>query len=229
MAGTGLQPPRASFRRRLERSKYLYLLFAAPFLFYVLFEYAPMYGVLIAFKEIKVFRGLGAILTAPSVGFKYFEQYLADPYFWQLVRNTVLIRVLGLAVGFPAPIVLALMLNEVRGPMFKRTIQSIMKLTLAEDDRAALGVQRLYAAAWAAQQGVVLGTSAGDGSWRQTMVAVPGGSGPCAMTATADGVLVACPSTAPPFTACACPWMPSSARTRTPRPRTPTGTTTVPT
>ena len=65
-------------------------------------------------------------------------------------------------------------------------------LTLTEDDRAALGVPRRYAAGWPTEQGVVLGTSAGDGSWGQTMVAVPGGNGPCAMTPTADGVLLAC-------------------------------------
>lgn len=118
----------SSIRRKLHRSRYLYVLFAAPFLFYVLFEYAPMYGVLIAFKEIKVFRGLGAMLSAPGVGFKYFELYLSDPYFWKLVRNTVLIQALGLAVGFPAPIVLALMLNEVRAVAFKRAIQSITYL-----------------------------------------------------------------------------------------------------
>lgn len=118
----------SSLRRKLHRSRYLYVLFAAPFLFYVVFEYAPMYGVLIAFKEIKVFRGLGDMLAAPGVGFKYFELYLADPYFWQLVRNTVLIQALGLAVGFPAPIVLALMLNEVRAIAFKRVIQSITYL-----------------------------------------------------------------------------------------------------
>ena len=118
----------SSIRRKLHRSRYLYVLFAAPFLFYVLFEYTPMYGVLIAFKEIKVFRGLGEMLSAPGVGFKYFELYLSDPYFWKLVRNTVLIQALGLAVGFPAPIVLALMLNEVRAVAFKRAIQSITYL-----------------------------------------------------------------------------------------------------
>ena len=69
---------------------------------------------------------------------------------------------------------------------------AVVALTLVEDDHATLGVQRLYAAAWATGRGVVLGTSTGDGSWRQTMVAVPGGSGPCAMTATADGVVLAC-------------------------------------
>ena len=124
-AGSARSAPSVSIRRKLHRSRYLYLMFAAPFLFYVLFEYAPMYGVLIAFKEIKVFRGLGAILSAPGIGFKHFEQYLTDPYFWTLVRNTVLIQVLGLAVGFPAPIVLAMMLNEVRAIAFKRAIQSI--------------------------------------------------------------------------------------------------------
>ena len=124
-AGRVRPAPSVSIRRKLHRSRYLYLMFAAPFLFYVLFEYAPMYGVLIAFKEIKVFRGLSAILSAPGIGFKHFEQYLTDPYFWTLVRNTVLIQVLGLAVGFPAPIVLAMMLNEVRAIAFKRAIQSI--------------------------------------------------------------------------------------------------------
>lgn len=69
---------------------------------------------------------------------------------------------------------------------------AVVALTLVEDDHATLGVRRLYAAAWATGRGVVLGTSTGGGSWRQTMVAVPGGSGPCAMTATADGVVLAC-------------------------------------
>ena len=67
-----------------------------------------------------------------------------------------------------------------------------VRLTLTEDDRVTLGQGRRYATAWSTQQGVVLATSAGDGSWRQTAVAVPGGGGPCAMTATADGVLLAC-------------------------------------
>ena len=69
---------------------------------------------------------------------------------------------------------------------------AVVALTLVEDDHATLGVRRLFAAAWATRRGVVLGTSTGDGSWRQTMVAVPGGSGPFAMTASADGVLLAC-------------------------------------
>lgn len=69
---------------------------------------------------------------------------------------------------------------------------AVMALTLTDDDRAALGVARLYAAAWPTGDGVALGTAGADGQWRQTGTAVPGGRGPCALTATADGVLLAC-------------------------------------
>lgn len=68
----------------------------------------------------------------------------------------------------------------------------VVALTLTPDDRATLGTARRYAAAWAAGGGVVLGTAGERGDWRQTVAAVPGGGGPCALTATADGVLLAC-------------------------------------
>ena len=69
---------------------------------------------------------------------------------------------------------------------------AVAALTLTEDDRATLGIRRLYAAAWANLQGVVIDTSTGDGSWRETLIAVPGGRGPSTLAATADGVLLAC-------------------------------------
>ncbi len=118
----------ARFARAFERDKYLYALAALPFLYYLLFHYLPMYGILIAFRNIKVFTGLGTIVRAPSVGLRYFQEYLSDPYFWKLVRNTILIRVYEILWGFPAPIVLALLLNEVRNAVFRRTIQSITYL-----------------------------------------------------------------------------------------------------
>jgi putative aldouronate transport system permease protein len=114
--------------KRLSENRYLYALFALPFLYYILFRYLPIYGVLIAFKRIVVFRGLGEIFSAPSVGLKHFRQYLSDPYFWKLARNTVLIRLYGIVWGFPAPIILALLLNELRNDKFKRVIQSITYL-----------------------------------------------------------------------------------------------------
>ncbi len=69
---------------------------------------------------------------------------------------------------------------------------AVVSLTLTGHDRASLNVTRLYTSAWATGEGVVLGTSGPDGPWRQTVLAVPGGNGPCALAATADGVLLAC-------------------------------------
>jgi putative aldouronate transport system permease protein len=114
--------------KQLAANRYLYALFALPFLYYIAFHYLPIYGVLIAFKRIVVFRGLGEIMSAPWIGLKYFKQYLSDPYFWKLARNTVLIRVYGIFLGFPSPIILALLLNELRNDKFKRVIQSITYL-----------------------------------------------------------------------------------------------------
>lgn len=115
-------------RKQLSANRYLYALFALPFLYYLTFHYLPIYGVLIAFKRIVVFRGLGEIMNAPWIGLKYFKQYLSDPYFWKLARNTVLIRLYGIFWGFPSPIILALLLNELRNRKFKRIIQSITYL-----------------------------------------------------------------------------------------------------
>lgn len=116
------------FVRALVRDKYLYLIMILPCAYYLIFCYLPMYGILIGFKNVKVFDGLGSIMRAPSVGFKYFEQYLSDPYFWKLVRNTVLIRVYSILWSFPVPILFALLLNEIRSSRFKRVIQTVTYL-----------------------------------------------------------------------------------------------------
>ncbi|MBP3544568.1 MAG: sugar ABC transporter permease, partial [Lachnospiraceae bacterium] len=92
------------------------------------FHYLPMYGILIAFKDIKIFRNLGSIMTGEWIGFKYFVEYLTDPYFWKLVRNTLLLNIYGLLWGFPIPIILAIMLNEVRHNRYKRVIQTLSYL-----------------------------------------------------------------------------------------------------
>lgn len=96
-----------------------------PIVYYVLFHYMPLYGVLISFKDYKVAKG---VWGSPWVGFKWFEKFLTDEYFWKLVRNTLLLNIYGLLWGFPIPIVLALMLNEVTHSGFKRVIQSVSYL-----------------------------------------------------------------------------------------------------
>ncbi|WP_374992169.1 ABC transporter permease [Paenibacillus sp. LHD-38] len=99
-----------------------YLLVALPLLYIILFKYIPMFGVVIAFKDYNVVDG---ILGSPWAGFKYFQQLLDAPYFWDYLRNTLLISLYGLLVGFPAPIILALALNEIRNGVFKKSVQMV--------------------------------------------------------------------------------------------------------
>jgi len=104
-----------------HRDKFLYLMLLIPFLYFLIFHYVPMYGLLMAFKKFRVDKG---ILGSPWVGFEYFRKFLSDPYSYKLIRNTVLLRLYQLAVGFPAPIILALLLNELPHERFKRFVQT---------------------------------------------------------------------------------------------------------
>jgi putative aldouronate transport system permease protein len=109
----------------MKRNWTLYVLVIPVIVFYVLFAYKPMYGALIAFKTYSPGRGFSG---SPWAGFQHFVRFFRSPYFFRLLRNTFLISFYGLIFGFPAPILLALLLNEVRHPFFKRTIQTITYL-----------------------------------------------------------------------------------------------------
>ncbi|WP_409347258.1 ABC transporter permease [Paenibacillus sp. MBLB4367] len=91
----------------------------------MVFSYFPMYGVLIAFQDYSVFKSMWA---APWVGFKHFRIFFESPELYVIMRNTLVISGLKIAIGFPAPIVLALMLNEVKNMAFKRVVQTISYL-----------------------------------------------------------------------------------------------------
>ena len=120
--------------RRVQRHKlwahiwnhrYLYGMLVLPVLYYIIFCYWPMYGVQIAFRKYNARLG---VWGSPWVGLEYFQEYLLDPYFWKLVRNTLLLNVYSLIFSFPAPILLALLLNEVRSSFFKKFVQSVSYL-----------------------------------------------------------------------------------------------------
>ena len=112
--------------KRIRKSKYLYLIFLLPFIYYLIFHYAPMYGVIIAFKDYNIAKG---VFGSEWAGMKYFKLFLLDEYFWKtLVRNTLLINFYNLLWGFPIPIILALALNEVTNSKFKRVVQSVSYL-----------------------------------------------------------------------------------------------------
>ncbi|MZQ80843.1 ABC transporter permease subunit [Paenibacillus sp. 5J-6] len=90
-------------------------------LYFALFKYWPMWGVLIAFKDYLPFRGFW---NSPWVGFKHFDRFFHDPVFWLLFKNTFVLAIYNIVFFFPIPILIALMLNELRLEWFKRTIQT---------------------------------------------------------------------------------------------------------
>jgi putative aldouronate transport system permease protein len=87
-----------------------------------------MLGIIIAFKDLSPFDGLEGILNSPWVGFKHFQHFFDSFYFWNVLSNTVIISLYKLVFSFPAPIVLALLINEVKHTMFKRFVQTVSYL-----------------------------------------------------------------------------------------------------
>lgn len=100
----------------------IYLLLLPTLTYFLLFKYAPMYGLQMAFRNYNT--GLG-IWNSAWVGLKYFERVLARPYFYQVLSNTLTISLTSLIVGFPLPVLFALMLNEMRGGFWKKTVQTV--------------------------------------------------------------------------------------------------------
>ncbi|WP_336772951.1 ABC transporter permease [Paenibacillus sp. MMO-58] len=100
-------------------------LFLFSFLFFFIFKYGPLYGVIIAFKDFKVVDG---IWGSPWVGLQHFQELFQNSDFYRLLKNTLLLNLYLLLFAFPAPIILALLLNEVRSRYFQRFIQMTMYL-----------------------------------------------------------------------------------------------------
>ena len=116
------QPFLKALKRDFQLHKWKYLLITPILIYLALFCYKPMYGLVIAFKNYKPARG---IWGSKWVGLAWFESFLKDPYFFRLLRNTFRLSAYSILFGFPAPIILALLLNEVTNNKFKRTVQTI--------------------------------------------------------------------------------------------------------
>ncbi len=119
-------PHKRGILQRLARdfklNKYKYLIIIPVLIILAIFAYKPMYGLIIAFKN---YRPRLGIEGSKPVGFDNFENFFGDVYFGRLMRNTLSISLLNILFGFPLPIMLALLLNEVRRNSFKRTVQTI--------------------------------------------------------------------------------------------------------
>ncbi|WP_248930988.1 ABC transporter permease [Paenibacillus hamazuiensis] len=115
-----------TFAKRVVRdfllNKYLYLMMVPVLAYYGIFHYTPMYGAIIAFKDYTPMKG---ITGSEWVGLEHFKAFMGSYYFWRILKNTVIISLYSLCFEFPMPIILALLINEVRHQLFKRAVQTI--------------------------------------------------------------------------------------------------------
>jgi putative aldouronate transport system permease protein len=109
----------------IKRYRYVYLLMSIGLLYFLIFKYVPMGGIVIAFKNYKPWKG---ILESPWVGFFHFRRFFQSVYFVRLVRNTLMINLGKLLIGFPFPIIFALLLNELKISGLKKSIQTVTYL-----------------------------------------------------------------------------------------------------
>lgn len=112
-------------RAKLIKNAYLYALLAPTILSYLIFKYIPMYGISIAFQDYSIFKGP---FRSEWVGFKHFVYFLQDDKFWQVMRNTLILNFYDIVFGFTAPILFALLANELYSQTFKRVMQTISYL-----------------------------------------------------------------------------------------------------
>ena len=124
-----------------QQNKYKYLLILPVLAYFILFSYKPMYGLVIAFQE---FRANLGIARSRWVGLRNFITFFKDPYFFRLLKNTLSISLLSIIFGFPAPIILAILLNELKNILFKRTVQTITYMPYFISMVVVAGLIRTY-------------------------------------------------------------------------------------
>jgi putative aldouronate transport system permease protein len=116
---------RKTFLSDIKRDYALYILMILPIAYYALFKYVPMYGIVIAFKDFNLFQG---IFKSKWVGLSVFKEIAGMPEFYRALRNTLFLNVLDLVLSFPAPIILALFLNELKLPWVRKASQTFLYL-----------------------------------------------------------------------------------------------------
>lgn len=119
---------RSKLKKDLVKHRSAYFLFLPVLAFYLIFCYKPMYGLIIAFKDFTPFKGIMGSPWAADLGLKHFMDFFGSVYFGRLIRNTLVISITNLLVTFPAPIILALLLNEIRCRKYKGLLQTLTYL-----------------------------------------------------------------------------------------------------
>ncbi len=111
----------SAFFKYLFKHKWLYIMLIPALIYYIIFHYVPMAGIVLAFKDYNIMEGIWA---SPFLGFDWFEELFNTPKFYEVFWNTIYISVIRLIFGFPVPIIVALMLNEIRSIRYKRFVQT---------------------------------------------------------------------------------------------------------
>ncbi len=116
------QVKKQSFVQCFKKNKVIYAFLVLPVLYFIVFKYIPMTGNIIAFRK---YTAGGPYLGAGEFTLKYFQMFLSDPKFWDVFQNTIILSALVLLISFPAPIIFALLMNELAEGKYKKIVQSV--------------------------------------------------------------------------------------------------------
>lgn len=112
----------------IRRDKQLMLMFAPVFVYYMVFCYLPMAGLVMAFEDFRIGSGFMGLFTSPFVGLKWFQQFFSSVFAWRIIRNTFLLSFYSLLFGFPIPILFAVCITQFRGKRFAKVAQVVTYL-----------------------------------------------------------------------------------------------------
>ena len=118
-------PSRKHVANRIWQNRYIYMMVIPVLVYMILFKYMPMYFLRASFYDYKLLKGFEG---SKYVGLKWFERLLSSPDLWQYIKNTLSLNLLSLAIVFPAPLVFAILLNEIHSAPYKKIVQTVSYL-----------------------------------------------------------------------------------------------------
>lgn len=146
---------RSSLGHRIKENWQLYALLLIPIIITIIYKYAPMYGIQIAFRDFKASKGY---LGSEWVGLEWFERFFTSPNCWRMIKNTFLLSLYSLLWSFPIPIILSLAINQLRFKRFKRTIQTILYAPHFISIMVVCGMIRIFLSPSGGLINLILGT-----------------------------------------------------------------------
>lgn len=142
--------------KRLADNWQLYAMLAVPVILTIIYKYIPMYGIQIAFRDYKASKGFSG---SEWVGFEWFLRFFSAPTFWRMIKNTVLLSLYSLLWGFPIPVILALMMNQLRFHRFKRFTQTVLYAPHFISTMVICGMIRIFLSPSGGLINLIAGTS----------------------------------------------------------------------